>query len=168
MKKTKDLLDKSVVSEDFEEDIDATYNDLYYRTTIDKLSQIYGSLEEEKLVRENEYPEKESFSEAKERLQLDSEVIHSFTANVDEDRKLRKGYAKILIWLLFIQLLFFNGVFVACGLEKLAYEESTLRLYIGGGLLEIVSLVAIIVKYLFKDNVSMSLNSILEKNKKDK
>ncbi len=50
----------------------------------------------------------------------------------------------------------------------LTYTEKTLNIYVGGGLIEVISLIAIIVKYLFKDNISLSLNSILEKNKKNK
>lgn len=144
------------------------HDDLFNRRAIDELSKIYGSLKETDSVKEKEHYNSESLDETVERLKLDSEVIHSFTANAADDRKLKTKYAKVLIIILGVQLIFFNAIFVVCGLGKLNYPESILKLYVGGGLLEIISLVAIIVKYLFKDNISLSLNSILEKNKKNK
>lgn len=167
-KNSKELLDECDIGDDYNIDLSKEYNDIYYNNTIKKLSDIYSSLREQDLAKDKEEVKSESIDEAVERLKLDTEVIHSFTENAQDDRALKKKYAKILIWLLFIQLVFFNGIFILCGLGILNYTEKTLNIYIGGGLLEIISLVAIIVKYLFKDNISLSLNNILEKNKKNK
>lgn len=165
---SKEWLDEYYDDDDYNIDFSKELNDIYYNNTIKKLSDIYSSLREQDIAKEKEDVKGESIDEAAERLKLDTEVIHSFTENAQEDRNLKKKYAIILVWLLFIQVIFFNSVFILCGLGILNYSEKILEIYIGGGLIEIVSLVSIIVKYLFQDNISVSLNNILEKNKKDK
>lgn len=44
------------------------------------------------------------------------------------------------------------------------YSDTTFNIFITGGIAEIFVLVRIIVKYLFKDNLTNALNIILENN----
>lgn len=159
------------VNDEIVELTDAVYdgmlNDIVYRNNIDALSNVYNSLNEKELI-ENDVAPAEPFDEIYERLKLDSEVIHEFIENSKGDRNLKNKYASRLIRCLVIQLVLFNAVFIGVGLGKLKYTENTLNLYVVGGLIEIISLVAIIVKHLFKDNISNTLKNMLEKNRKDK
>ena len=46
----------------------------------------------------------------------------------------------------------------------LIYSDSTFNIFITGGIAEVFVLVRVIVKYLFKDNLTNALNIILENN----
>ena len=106
--------------------------------------------------------------ETKERLLLDSDVIHTFTGVIEKDQDLKSKYAKWLIIIFVIQLVAYNLIFILVGLHVLKFSEVTLDLYIGGGILEVIATIKIIVSYLFKDNITESLKNILEKNKSNK
>lgn len=112
--------------------------------------------------------EAEPFDEKVERLKLDSEAIHSFTKNIDDLVSLRKKYAYWLIGIFAAQLLFFNIIFILTGCGVLQYSERSLNIFISGSVIEIISLIMIVTKYLFSDQLSRSLKDILEKNKVDK
>lgn len=161
-------LDLEDYNEDEDFDEQKLFSTYFYKKNIDELTNIYDSLDSESSITKDTEMKAESIDETVERFKLDSEVIHSFTDNAKDDRELKKKYAFWLITILFIQMIIFNGIFIFNGLGKLTYTETVLNIYIGGGLIELISLVTIIVKYLFKDNISSTLNSILEKNKKDK
>ena len=80
----------------------------------------------------------------------------------------KKKYAIILIVILAIQLLALITIFVLKGYGILIYSDSTFNLFITGGIAEVFVLVRVIVKYLFKDNLTNALNIILENNNKVK
>lgn len=151
-----------------EENRKKTWDSVYYNNTIKQLSKIYSSLNENNSVRQSEKIQTESIDEATERLKLDSEAIHSYTANVEADIELKKKYATWFIVIFVIQLLAFNVIFILVGARVLKFTENTLNIFIVGGFAEIISLITIIIKYLFRDNFSKSLSDILEKNKTDK
>lgn len=65
------------------------------------------------------------------------------------ERNLRKGYATCFMWLLAVQLVIINVVFVLIGCNILQYEQWTVNLFIVSVFGEIVGIVLIIVKYLF-------------------
>lgn len=109
-----------------------------------------------------------NFDERLRRYELDEEVVHTFTDNAKEDRNLKKTYAFWLLVFFVLQLIAFNTVFIFKGLDKLSYDANTFNIYVMSGVVEIISLITIIVKYLFKDNITEALNNVLEKNKKDK
>lgn len=154
--------------DDENEDFSKTWNDVYYRNTIDELSNIYNSLKDEQSVQEPDIHNSESLDEATERLKLDGEAIHSFTENVKSDIALKNKYASKFLWIFIIQMAVFYGVFIAVGLGILKFDELTLRLFVSGGFIESIAIIKIIVQYLFQDNFSKSLSDILEKNKKNK
>ena len=148
-------------------DDDEIFDKIIYRKNLDELNDIYSSLNKTELIKKDKNSH-ESLDEASQRLKYDGEVIHTFTENAKDDRRLKKIYAIWLMLFFLIQLITFNVVFILAGCKVLNYSENTFNIYVTGGLIEIVSLVVIIVKYLFKDNISGSLNNILEKNKTDK
>lgn len=108
------------------------------------------------------------FDESLKRFELDKQVVQLFTDNAKEDRELKKSYAFWLLKIFIAQLIAFNTIFIMVGFNFLKYSEKTFNVYVTGGIIEIISLVAIIVKYLFKDNITETLKNVLEKNKKDK
>lgn len=158
------------VLEEFSKNVDEMYEDGYnYKKEEEErdiLDDIFSSVKKEDKAKPEE--KAENVDERIERFKLDSEVIHTFTDGIKGDRKLKKGYAITLIVIFIIQLLVFNVIFVLCGREILTYNTTTLNIYITGGIIEVVALIKIIVSYLFKDNMTESLKSILEKNKTDK
>ena len=76
---------------------------------------------------------------------LTQEQIH----DLQQDRGLKKLYAKWFIGILIGQLVAMNVVLVAAGLGYLAYKEWILDLYMGGTLLEVFGVVLVITKNLF-------------------
>ncbi len=132
-----------------------------------KLTDIFDSLKKDEAVKA-EKVKTESLDEAKERLFLDSEVIHTFTNNMKEDQKLKKIYASILLVVFIVQIIVFNVFFVLIGLGIFDFDNSTLNIYIISAILEVIFLIKIIVSYLFKDNITTPLSHVLEKNKTNK
>ena len=108
----------------------------------------------------------EPFNESYERMQQDIKVIDAFCDVIEEDKSLKKNYAKSLMRILFLQLIAVNIIFVFYGLGLLSYPESAFNIFITGSLIEIIGLVTVAVKYLFKDNITKPLDNILEKNRK--
>lgn len=168
-----DDYDKYIITDD-----NKLIDNVEYKRNIDELSNIYESLDSNLAIAkplENEGTRQDTLIEATkilkieaERLNLDKAAVNTFTDNAEVDRDLKKKYAGKLLWILVLQLAIFNLIFVLVGLNILVYEYNTINIYVTGGLIEIISLVAIVVRYLFKDNISKPLRDILEKNKKDK
>lgn len=69
--------------------------------------------------------------------------------DLQQDRELRKLYAKWFIWILIGQLAVMNLVLVGAGIGYLAFEKWLLDLYMGGTLLEVFGIVLVITKNLF-------------------
>jgi hypothetical protein len=65
------------------------------------------------------------------------------------DIELKKLYATRFLWILSVQLIAMNGVFVAVGLEKLEFSDIVLNLFMGGTLAEVFGVVFVITRYLF-------------------
>ncbi len=96
--------------------------------------------------------------------EVNNRIVNLFEDNIEEDRKLRKLYAKILIGILIIELVILNIIFICVGTGALTYSESVLNIFITGGIAEIFLLIKMIVEYLFKDHLTDALKIILEKN----
>lgn len=148
---------------DIDEEI-SLINDNKY---LDKINHLYSNIKSKNKVLEDKLTS-ESFDEAAKRVELDSQAISTFCEVIKEDTKIKKIYSIILIMMLGIELIVVNGVFILMGLKLLEYNEITLNIFIGGTLAEILGLVLIIVKYLFKDNITHALNNILVNNKINK
>ena len=59
-------------------------------------------------------------------------------------------------------------IFILQGAGILNYKDSTLNIFISGGIAEIYVLVRVIVKYLFKDNLTETLKIIISTNNTNK
>ena len=73
-----------------------------------------------------------------------------------------------LIVILVIQLLFMNTTLVLKGLNILQFSDNVFNIFITGTILEVFSLITIIVKYLFTDNLTKLLSNILTEAKEEK
>ena len=105
-------------------------------------------------------------NEISKKWNMNDKIVDLFERNIEKDQKLRSIYAIILITMLFVELLALTVIFILVGCGKLEYSETTFNLFITGGIAEIYVLVKVIVKYLFKDNLTNALNIILESNNK--
>lgn len=116
----------------------------------------------------NEFKEKQipsSWDEVYARFKIDQKVVDTFIDNIKTDVTIKKAYAYALLILLGLQLVSVNVIFFLRGFNIIKYSNQTFDIFITGALIEVIALVAIIVRYLFKDNISESLKNILEKNK---
>lgn len=103
-------------------------------------------------------------NEINKKWDMNDRIIDLFIKNIGTDQSLRQKYAVILIIILAIELIALICIFILKGLNILDYSDSTFNLFITGGIAEVFVLVRVIVKYLFKDNLTNALNIILENN----
>lgn len=113
----------------------------------------------------NESEKSQVLDEARKRVELDSEVIETFCEIMKHDTNLKRFYARILIIVLIVQLIFTGIIVYQFGRGILYYSDVVFNIYISGSLIEIIGLVMVIVRYLFKDNISKTLKDILTHNK---
>lgn len=99
--------------------------------------------------------------EAREYLKNQSQVAEAFTNNTKTDRGLKKFYGIVLLFLLTVQLITVNVIFVLGGLKVLKYPSTTFDIFIMGSLIEVAIIVRIVVKYLFTDNISKTFNNMM-------
>ncbi len=112
-----------------------------------------------------EKEEKSSYvNEISKKWNMNDRILELFANNIEKDQKLKEKYAIILIVILAIQLVALIVIFILKGRGILNYSDSTFNLFITGGIAEVFVLVRVIVKYLFKDNLTSALNIILENN----
>ena len=130
-----------------------------------KLSNIFLTLKNKQKY-DDDIKETYSLEEASVRLDLDTKAINAFINEAKQNSELKKVYAIILLLIFILQLIAFNTIFILAGLNILAFTETTLNVFVTGGLIEVIALITIIVKYLFNDNITESLNNILKNNKK--
>ena len=95
---------------------------------------------------------------------MNNKIIDLFIKNIEQDQKLRNRYATILIGSLIGLLVALVTIFILNGIGILNYSETTFNIFITGGIAEVFVLVRIIVKYLFKDNLTEALKIIIESN----
>ena len=60
-----------------------------------------------------------------------------------------------------------NAIFVCRGLNLLEFNDTTFNIFITATIAEVFSLVTIIVKYLFTDNLTKLLSNILTETKEE-
>ena len=109
-----------------------------------------------------------AIDEVKKKWAMNDKIIELFVDNIGKDQKLRNKYAIILIVILGIELLALLTIFILQGAGILNYKDSTLNIFISGGIAEIYVLVRVIVKYLFKDNLTETLKIIISTNNTNK
>ena len=112
--------------------------------------------------------ETKPIDEVSKKWNMNDRIIGLFANNIEKDQSLKEKYAIILIIILVIQLVALIVVFILKGCGVLIYSDSTFNIFITGGIAEVFVLVRVIVKYLFKDNLTSALNIILENNNKIK
>lgn len=149
------------------EDYDEMYNSIANEEYIRKLDDLYTKIKPKSKIKYEEEQSK-SLDEARTRVELDSKAINTFCDVIDKDTKLKKIYAIVLLVMLGLQLIATNVIIIFFGAGILYFSDKVFNLYISGSLIEIIGLVLIIVKYLFKDNITNSLKNILINNKSNK
>ena len=102
--------------------------------------------------------------EIQKKWDMNDKILNLFGKNIVQDQKLRRNYAIILILMLGIELLTLIVLFILGGCGVLHYSETTFNIFISGGIAEVFVLVRVIVKYLFKDNLTDALKIILTQN----
>ncbi len=121
-----------------------------------------------KVTKVKEQENTKPVDEVSKKWNMNDRIIELFAENMSKDQKLKERYAIILIIILAIQLVALIAIFIFKGCDILHYSDSTFNIFISGGIAEVFVLVRVIVKYLFKDNLTNSLNIILENNNKIK
>lgn len=118
------------------------------------------------IIDTEEQEETKPIDELTKKWNMNEKIVSLFTENITKDQKLRGKYAIILICFLAFELVALLVIFILRGCNVLNYSDSSLNIFITGGLAEIFILIRVIVKYLFKDNLTNALNIILENNNK--
>lgn len=114
--------------------------------------------------KENNNEQIQPINEINKKWDMNDKIIELFAKTIEKDQELKKKYAIALIIILIIQLIALMIVFILKGCNVLSYSDSTFNLFITGGIAEVFVLVRVIVKYLFKDNLTSALNIILRNN----
>lgn len=134
-------------------------------TTKEYIREIFYTAKEKKEdVKDDE--KNAAIDEIKKKWDMNDKILKLFAENIEQDQKLRSKYAIILIRILSVELVALITIFILKGAGVLNYSDSTFNIFISGGIAEIFVLVRVIVKYLFKDNLTNALNTILENNNK--
>lgn len=102
--------------------------------------------------------------EVKKKWDMNDKIIELFVDNIGQDQKLRSRYAIILIVILGLELIALLTIFVLNGVGVLNYSDATFNIFVSGGIAEVFVLVRVIVKYLFKDNLTEALKIIITTN----
>lgn len=137
-------------------------------TTKENLIRIFNSKDKVSKVNTNSSADIRPINEINKKWAMNDKIIDIFIKNIDEDQSMRKKYARILIIILTIELLALIVIFILKGANVLDYSDSTFNIFITAGIAEVFVLVKMIVKYLFKDNLTNALNIILENNNPSK
>ncbi|MBR3722083.1 MAG: hypothetical protein IKN12_04885 [Selenomonadaceae bacterium] len=91
-----------------------------------------------------------------------NKIVETWQEQHRVDIEMRKNYAKYLIWLAAGTTIVIVGVFVAIGLEKLKYDETTIRWFLTVAYIHLLGLVCVIVKYLFSRDSHVILRDIAD------
>lgn len=132
--------------------------------TKENIKKLFDSKDKVTKINENNNEKIIPINEINKKWDMNDRIIDLFIRNIGTDQNLRQKYAVILIVILSIELIALILIFVLKGLNILNYSDSTFNLFITGGIAEVFVLVRVIVKYLFKDNLTNALNIILENN----
>lgn len=130
----------------------------------EKLLEIFDKLKEKDKLTKSVETKPQTIDEVTKKWDMNDKIIKLFSNNIEKDTQLKGKYAVILIIILIFQLVALNVIFLLKGFNIIKYSDSTLNIFITGGIAEIFFLVRTIVKYLFRDNITDSLNIILERN----
>jgi uncharacterized membrane protein len=104
---------------------------------------------------------------AQNKWQVYKDLVDVFKERTKNDNELKKKYSKILIGILILQLIVMNLIFILKGLSILNFADTTFNLFITATIAEVFTLVTIIVRYLFTDNLTELLKKLLSDENKD-
>ncbi len=138
--------------------------DIPAEDTKENIKRLFDS--KDKVSKVNEYKSEniKPINEINKKWDMNDKIVDLFAENISKDQILRIVYASILMIILGFELFALLVIFILKGLNILNYSDSTFNLFITGGIAEVFILVRVIVKYLFKDNLTNALNIILENN----
>ncbi len=130
-----------------------------YKTIISSI------FETEKEKQEIETQEKNiPVDEVKKKWDMNDKIVTLFVENIGKDQDLRSKYAKKLMTILIVELIALIVIFILKGTGTLNYSDATFNIFVTGGIAEVFVLVRVIVKYLFKDNLTEALKIIITTN----
>lgn len=104
---------------------------------------------------------------AQNKWQVYKDLVNVFKERTKNDNELKKKYSKILIEILILQLIAMNLIFILKGFSILNFADTTFNLFITATIAEVFTLVTIIVRYLFTDNLTELLKKLLSDENKD-
>lgn len=108
--------------------------------------------------------ETKPIDEITKRWGMNDKLIDLFADKIEVEKELKNKYAIYLIWILIAQLVLLNVWFALKGFGVISFSDTTFNIFISGGLAEVFLLVRVIVKYLFKDNLSELLKILVRTN----
>lgn len=132
--------------------------------TKENIKRIFDSKDKVSKLNENTNENVRPINEINKKWDMNDKIVDLFRDNIHKDQVLRQKYAEILMRILSFELIALIFIFILKGLNILNYSDATFNLFITGGIAEIFVLIKVIVKYLFKDNLTNALNIILENN----
>ena len=109
----------------------------------------------------------EELDDYKNKWSMNNRVIDLYLENIKQDQKLRSELAEKLLKILDFELFVFFVIFIGKCAGVFNFSDSSLNIFITGGIAEVFILVRVIVKYLFKDNLTEAFKIIITKNNKD-
>lgn len=149
------------------EDVQALLENSKEEELKEEVNEIIDDLDNSKNATKASNNEKsQSVDTIKNNFKLQNKVVNAHCDNITSDIKIKKTYSTILLIMLAIQFVILDGIFIFAGIGILKYSDVSLNLFITAGLIELIGLVTIIVKYLFKDNTTESLRIISHINDK--
>lgn len=124
---------------------------------------LFNSTDKEE-VHEDTKSKQKPINEINRKWDMNDKIVNLFADTIEDDKKIRNTYAIILLIILAIQLIALSVIFILTGANVLHYSDTTLNIYVTAGIAEVFVLTRVIVKYLFTDNISGALNTIIENN----
>lgn len=129
----------------------------------EEILNLFNSKDKEE-VHEDTKSKQKPINEINRKWDMNDKIVNLFAETIEDDKKIRNTYAIILLIILAIQLIALSVIFILTGANVLHYSDTTLNIYVTAGIAEVFVLTRVIVKYLFTDNISGALNTIIENN----
>lgn len=129
----------------------------------EEILNLFNSKDKEE-VHEDTKSKQKPINEINRKWDMNDKIVNLFAETIEDDKKIRNTYAIILLIILAIQLIALSVIFILTGANVLYYSDTTLNIYVTAGIAEVFVLTRVIVKYLFTDNISGALNTIIENN----
>jgi hypothetical protein len=100
--------------------------------------------------------------EANDKSAVTKQLLTSWAAQQNEERKLRKIYAISIIVVLSLQVVMLNILFILLGNGSLSFSDTQINVFFISVFVEIVSLILIVTKYLFPKKTDSDILSIIK------